>query len=117
MNENVKEIIKQEEIDSETIVKLSKVYKFEGKEISQLDSAGLDDLTVEDLVWAQKVINADGGFTLLAETDTGFCMNIASRGFTVEGKKLPVEFYTKTLSAKDGVKIKNKVINYFFAEE
>ena len=44
-------------------------------------------------------------------------MNIASRGFTVEGKKLPVEFYTKTLSAKDGVKIKNKVINYFFAEE
>ena len=62
MNENVKEIIKQEEIDSETIVKLSKVYKFEGKEISQLDSAGLDDLTVEDLVWAQKVINADGDF-------------------------------------------------------
>lgn len=113
VQDNIVEVITEEDAKNEyKHVKLSKVYRFEGKEISELDLSGIFDLSVEDMIASQKMINADGTVTVLPEMDIGYCMNIAARAC-----RMPVEFFRRTLNMKDGITVKSKVTSFFFGEE
>ncbi len=104
---------KKNEIDeaSETVVKLSKTYDFEGEKIKVLDLSGLEDITAQDMIKANKILSNGGTVSVLPETTLEYCLVIAS--FACEK---PVEFF-KMLSPKDAIKVKNRVTHFFFGDE
>lgn len=102
---------KKTEVEEETKVKLSRVYQFEGQTIGELDMSGLETLTANDMITANKVLNTSGNFSVLPETSLEYTLIIASRA-----TKLPIEFF-KALTPRDAVKVKNKVTNFFFGAE
>lgn len=50
--------VKDEEI--ELVIKFKKPYKFEGKEISEIDLTGLEDITGNDMVQVNKELSKQG---------------------------------------------------------
>jgi hypothetical protein len=110
---NISETKKEAEtaVDEETIVKLSKPYTFEGETISEIDFSGLEDISANDMIKANKVLATSGQVTVLPENDLLYCLIIASNA-----TKYPVEFY-KALKPRDAIKVKNKVTSFFFGEE
>ena len=51
--------------DAESIVKLSKTYDFEGDKISELDFSGMENVTAEDMIKANKVLASSGTVSVL----------------------------------------------------
>ena len=43
--------------DGDNTLKLSRTYDFEGEKISKLDFSGLENLTAEDMIQANKVVS------------------------------------------------------------
>jgi hypothetical protein len=103
----------QEEINAleERVLKLSKTYNFEGEEISTVDLSGLDNVSANQMIQAQKMITRSGNTTALLETNIEYLLILAS---FASGR--PIEFFKK-LNAKDVVKVKNRVTGFFFSEE
>jgi len=103
----------QEEINEleERVLKLSKTYNFEGEEISTVDLSGLDNVSANQMIQAQKMITRSGNTTALLETNIEYLLILAS---FASGR--PIEFFKK-LNAKDVVKVKNRVTGFFFSEE
>lgn len=99
------------ENESEYIVDLAKVYNFEGEQISHIDLSGLNNLTGNDMIKANKVLAASGVSTVSPETNLEYCLVLAS---AATGK--PIEFF-KGLRLRDTVKVKTAVINFLFGEE
>lgn len=99
------------EVVDETKIKLSRVYQFEGQTIGELDVSGLETLTANDMIMANKVLNTSGNFSVLPETSLEYTLLIAAKA-----TKLPIEFF-KALTPRDAVKVKNKVTNFFFGAE
>ena len=102
----------QEEINAleERVLKLSKTYNFEGEEISTVDLSGLDNVSANQMIQAQKMITKSGNTTALLETNIEYLLILAS---FASGR--PIEFF-KQLNAKDVVKVKNRITGFFFAE-
>ena len=100
--------VKVEEGD---ILKLSKTYDFEGDKISQIDFSGLENVTANDMIKAQKVLSNTGTVTVLPETNLEYTLIVAA-GCT----GLPIEFF-KQLKPRDAMKVKNRVTGFFFGEE
>ena len=75
------------EAEATTLVKLSKPYKFEGQTYSEIDLSGLDSLTAEDMIAAEKHLMRTGVFSPLPEMTVEYVQFIAaspsssSRGF------------------------------------
>jgi len=103
----------QEEINEleERVLKLSKTYNFEGEEINTVDLSGLDNVSANQMIQAQKMITKSGNTTALLETNIEYLLILAS---FASGR--PIEFFKK-LNAKDVVKVKNRVTGFFFSEE
>lgn len=99
---------KNEEVSS--IVTFGKPYYFEGKEYESIDLSGLDNLTAENMIAADKYLTSSGVFTPMPEMNLEYALFIAS---TATG--LPVEFF-RNLPPKDAIKVKNRVTNFFYAE-
>lgn len=97
--------------EDENIVKLSKTYQFEGETISELDMSGLEDLTANDMIQANKVLNASGNVSAVPETNLEYALVMASRA-----TRKPIEFF-KSLSLRDAIKVKAQVTNFLFNEE
>ncbi len=114
MNEN-KEILnitdENEIIENELYVKFNKSYNFEGEEYSGIDLSGLEDLTANDMIWAQKQFERKGGTSVLIETNIEYCLLIASRAC-----KQPIEFF-KGLKMREAEIIKNKVTGFLFNQD
>lgn len=91
------------------IVKLSKKYHFEDDDIDTVDLSGLETLTAEQAITAQKILTRSGNVTTLLETNVEFCLIIASYA-----SGLPVEFFKK-LNLKDMTMVKNRVSGFFFS--
>lgn len=91
---NEKEITKAaeaaEQTESGNVVKLNTPYKFEGKEYSEIDLGGLDKLTIQDAIDAQRELFAqqEVASSMLCETTTAFARTIATKA-----TGLPVEFF------------------------
>lgn len=99
---------KNEEVSS--IVTFGKPYHFEGTDYESVDLSGLDNLTAENMIAADKYLTSNGVFTPMPEMNLEYALFIAS---TATG--FPVEFF-RNLPPKDAIKVKNRVTNFFYAE-
>ena len=90
------------------LVKFRKPYQFEGQEYKEIDLFGLEDLSTEDLVEADKVFARTGNVAAMNEMSMGYACIIAARA---TGK--PIEFFSR-LPAKDGLEVKNTVVGFFY---
>lgn len=102
---------KKDEVEESNIVEFTKVYQFEGETISKIDMSGMEGITANDLIKANKVLQASGVVSVMPETNLEYAMIIAA---SATGR--PVEFF-KGLVPRDAMKIKNKVTSFFFGEE
>ncbi|OUN27803.1 phage tail assembly protein [Blautia sp. An81] len=94
----------------ENIIKLSKTYDFEGEKIQELDFSGLENVTADDMIKANKVLASSGTVSVLPENDLHYTLIIAA---SATGH--PIEFF-KSLKPRDAIKVKNKVTSFFFGE-
>lgn len=94
----------------ENIIKLSKTYDFEGEKIQELDFSGLENVTADDMIKANKVLASSGTVSVLPENDLYYTLIIAA---SATGH--PIEFF-KSLKPRDAIKVKNKVTSFFFGE-
>ena len=70
MSEVKNEVVEQAAVQAEeSKMKLSKVYDFEGAKVSEIDFSGLENLTANDMIKANKVLNTSGNVTVLPETN------------------------------------------------
>ena len=95
----------------EAVIKLSRTYDFEGEKIKEIDMSGLEEITANDMIKANKVLNNNGTVTVLPETNLEYTLIIAA-----SASGLPIEFF-KTLVPKDAMKVKNRVTSLCFGEE
>ena len=98
-------------IENELYVKFNKGYNFEGEEYSGIDLSDLEDLTANDMIWAQKQFERKGGTSVLIEMNMEYCLLIASRA-----SKKPIEFF-KGLKMREAEIIKNKETGFLFNQE
>ena len=72
------------------VVKFKKPFTFEQKEYTELDMSGLENLTVQDVIDAQKKMQDSGSAAALGiiESTTGFAMELA-----VKATHKPVELF------------------------
>ena len=105
--------MKQDEKKPEAgdIIKLTRTYDFEGEKISTVDFSNLENITANDMIKANKILNNSGTVTVLPETNLEYTLIIAA-----DATGLPVEFF-KQLAPRDAMKVKNKVTSFFFGEE
>lgn len=69
MSEVKNEVVEQAAVQAEeSKMKLSKVYDFEGAKVSEIDFSDLENLTANDMIKANKVLNTSGNVTVLPET-------------------------------------------------
>ena len=92
------------------IVKFSKPYKFEGREYTEVDLSGLEDLSAEDMISADKYLSKNGSFSVVPEMALEYACFIAAQ---CSGQ--PIEFFRR-LPAKEAIKVKNKVTGFFYGE-
>lgn len=89
------------------IIKFAKPYKFEGKEYTEVNLSGIDDLTTRDICELQKHHAALGIVAPVIEMDCTYAQLVAAKV-----TNLPIEFYY-ALPAREGGKIKQAVQQYF----
>ena len=99
-----------ETAEDKYLVKLRKEYDFEGRKIKEIDLSGLEDLTGENMIAAEKYLASSGVVAATAEMSIAYCFYIAS-----VASGIPLEFF-KRLSPKDAVKVKTKVTSFFYNE-
>ena len=99
--------VEEKEADS-SVLQLSRTYRFEDQDISELDFSGLEDLTVADMMKANKALSSSGNFSVLPENDLQYTITLA-----VQVTGLPIEFF-RQLKPRDGIKVKNKVTSFLF---
>lgn len=97
--------------EAENIVKLSKIYDFEGEKVSQIDFSGLENIIADDMIRANKVLSTSGTVSILPENDLHYTLIIAA-----SATGLPIEFF-KALKPKDAIRVKNTVTSFFYGEE
>lgn len=91
---------------NENTVTFSKPYTFEGKEYENIDLSGIEDLTGNDLLAADKAFAETGTFAPAPELTLPYAFAIAATS-----TKLPIEFFNG-LPAKDALKVKNNVVRF-----
>lgn len=88
------------------VVKLSRPYRFEGKEITEVDLNGLEDLTGADMISIGRMMRKRGNTDASPEVTMEFSFFAA-----MQATGMPLEFFYG-LSMKDSMRIKTRV-NYF----
>jgi len=97
--------------ESNTLIKFSKPYIFEGKTYTEIDLAGLENLTAKDMIDGEKYLFKAGIISPMPDQTSEYICFIAGR-VAVQ----PVEFF-KGLPPKDITRVKNKVISFFYGED
>jgi len=106
-----KEVLNGVVEENEYILRLSKPYQFEGETYNHVDLSKLEDISANDMIKAQRLMEKSGSVSVLPEMSMEHTCIIA--GLTT-GK--PVEFF-KQLPAKDAIKLRNRVTNFLYAED
>lgn len=99
------------EKEPDTLVKFPKPYTFEGITYTEIDLSGLDNLTSEDMIAAEKFLNRSGLITPMPEVSAEYTCFIAAKA-----SGMPVEFF-RQLPPKAMIRVKNKVTGFFYGEE
>lgn len=97
--------------DNPLIIELSKSIKFEDKTIEKIDLTGLESLKTSDLIELEKQFNLDGNFSSQPEASVAYARLVSNRV-----TDLPLEFFDQ-LGAKNIIKVKTAVMNFFYGEE
>lgn len=121
MSENLKELETEAAVavsepddteESSMIVKFKKPFCFEGKEYTELDLSGMEDLTGADMIAVNKIIQrTSAGIDVMPEVSVEYAFHFAARA-----AKLPVEFFT-SLPPKETIKVKNRVMGFLFGSD
>jgi hypothetical protein len=90
------------------IITLSKPYKFEDKEYTEIDLSGLENLSTGDLMKAEQAWTRKGNAAMKLETNMAYTMEIAALA-----TQKPIEFFER-LPKKDGIAVKVLVQQDFF---
>lgn len=98
--------------ESSMIVKFNKPYRFEGKEYTELDLSGMEDMTGADMIAVNKIMQrTSAGIDVMPEVSVEYAFHFAARA-----AKLPVEFFTN-LPPKESMKVKNRVMGFLFGSD
>ncbi|KXS49165.1 MAG: Uncharacterized protein AWL62_1292 [Halanaerobium sp. T82-1] len=97
--------------DNPLIIELSKPIKFEDKTVEKIDLTGLEKLKTSDLIELEKQFNLDGNFSSQPEASVAYARLVSNRV-----TDLPLEFFDQ-LGAKNIIKVKTAVMNFFYGEE
>ena len=97
--------------DSIYVLKFSKPYEFEGERYNEIDLSGLEELSSSDLIKAQKIMERQGTVSFMPEMTLEYACIVASLS-----TKQPIEFF-KCLPAKEGIKLKNKIMVFLNSED
>lgn len=94
-------------------VKFNKPYFFEGKQYFEIDLSGMEDLTGADMIAVNKIMarTSTGIIDVMPEVSLEYACHIAAKA-----AKMPVEFFTQ-LPPKEAMKIKNRVMAFFFGSD
>ena len=85
------------------VIVFKKPYVFEHEEYTEIDLSCLEDIQASDMIAVNKIMK---------RTSPGIdACNIAARA-----TKKPVEFFLQ-LRPKDAIKVKNRVLGFFFGSE
>lgn len=95
------------------VIKFKKPYKFEGKEYTEVDLSGLDDLQASDMIAVNKYMQRTSGgvIDVMPEVSMEYACVLASKA-----AKLPIEFFT-SLPPREAMKVKNRVMGFLFGSE
>lgn len=96
---------------SDLFVRFDKPYSFEGETRDGIDLSGLADVSGNDLISASSYVRRKGVIATMPETTMEFAFYIAGRV-----TELPVEFF-QNLKARDALRLKNTVTNFFYGED
>ena len=108
---NIPSPVEETDITPDTVVKFSRSYSFEGKSYSEVDLAGMDDLTAKDMIEAEKYLFKTGTVSALPDQAVGYVCFIPSKI-----SDQPIEFFMG-LSPRDMNRVKNKVTGFFYGVE
>ena len=78
---------------------------------SRMKSYGLEDMTAEDMIAAEKLLKRAGMYSPIPEMTVEYVCFIASRV-----TKLPIELF-KGLPPHEAVRLKNKVTGFFYGTD
>jgi hypothetical protein len=98
-------------VDGSTTIVLSQKYNFEGKEYATIDLSGLENLTAQTMIQADKFLNRSGNFSILPEMSLEYTLFVAANA-----SGLPVEFFYQ-LKPRDALRVKNAVTGFFYSAE
>lgn len=110
MSKEVEVVENGEVIEKDNVVMLAKPYMFEGKEYTEVDLSGLENITAKDMIEANKIYDRAGGFSIMPELSMEYALVIATRA-----SKYPIEFFYG-LQPRDAMRVKNKVTSFFFGQ-
>ena len=98
--------------DESLVIKLKKPYQFEGKEYTEIDLSGLEELTAADMIARENQYDRKSpGINVMPEVKVGYAVMMAARA-----AKLPVEFFNG-LPPKEAMKVKNRVMGFLFGSD
>lgn len=99
--------------DINLVVKFKKPYRFEGKEYTELDLSGMEDMTGTDMIAVNKIMQrtSAGMIDVMPEVSVEYAFYFAARA-----AKLPVEFF-QNLPPKESMKVKNRVVGFLFGSD
>ena len=102
-----------EEEEDGYVIKLKKPYKFEGKEYTEIDLSGLEDISARDMIAVNKYMERSGGngLSVMPEVSLEYACNLAARA-----AQLPIEFFLG-LPGHVSMKVKNRVMGFLFGAE
>lgn len=95
--------------ENNLLVTFTRPYIFDGQSYDSIDLKGLDKLTANDMIAVNKIMERNGTtMSILPEMSLEYACLISARA-----TKKPVEFF-RQLPPKDALKLKNRVINFFY---
>ena len=97
--------------DPPTLVRFSKPYTFEGETFTEIDLAGIENLTTADMTAAEKHLVKNNQVSATPEMTMEYVCYIA-----MLSTDKPIEFF-RGLPVKDAIKLKNRVTNFFYGED
>jgi len=99
-------------IDEESmVVKFNVPCTFENETHEELDMKGLHGIKAKDMISAQKQLDRSGYVGIMPEMSMQYAMIIASKA-----TGLPIEFFEE-LPPREAIKIKNKIISFFYGQD
>lgn len=102
----------EDDEDDNLVITLKKPYKFEGKEYTEIDLSGLEELTAADMIAVNKIMDRTStGIQVMPEVSLEYACVLASKA-----TKQPIEFF-KGLNPKIAMKVKNRVMGFLFGAE